>query len=171
MPSMTSLTTGSAAAAPAVAPSTRAAALSRRVAAGLSSLAPLLDLALRLIVAEAFFKSGLTKIASWASTVSLFENEYMVPLLPPEAAALLATGAELAFPVLLVLGLGSRLAAFALFVLNIVAVVSYPELGAVGLKDHVTWGLLMLVTMLHGPGRLSLDHLVARRFPGARDGR
>ena len=95
----------------------------------------------------------------------------MVPLLPPEAAALLATGAELAFPVLLVLGLGSRFAAFALFVLNIVAVVSYPELGAVGLKDHVTWGLLMLVTLLHGPGRLSLDHLVARRFPGARDGR
>ena len=64
MPSMTTLTTGSAAAPAAVAPTMRAAALSRRVVAGLSGLAPLLDLGLRLIVAEAFFKSGLTKIAS-----------------------------------------------------------------------------------------------------------
>ena len=55
--------------------------------------------------------------------------------------------------------------AFVLFVFNIIAVVSYPDLGDVGLRDHQTWGLLLLVTLLHGPGKLSLDHLIARRFP------
>ena len=137
----------------------------------LDAAAPAVDLAVRLLVASVFFKSGLTKIASWSSTLSLFENEYAVPLLPPEAAAWLGTGVELFFPVLLVLGLGSRFAAAVLFVFNIVAVISYPDLGAVGLKDHQTWGLLLLVTLLHGPGKLSLDHLLGTRFLGAAYGR
>ena len=131
---------------------------------GLDRLAPLADLGVRLLVAAVFFQSGLTKIANWDSTVSLFENEYAVPLLPPELAAFAGTGVELVFPVLLALGLGSRFAAFVLFVFNIVAVASYPDLGAAGLKDHQTWGLLLLVTLLHGPGLLSLDSLLGRVF-------
>jgi len=131
---------------------------------GLDRLAPLADLGVRLSVAGVFFQSGLTKIANWDSTVSLFENEYAVPLLPPELAAFAGTGVELVFPVLLALGLGSRFAAFVLFVFNIVAVVSYPDLGAAGLKDHRTWALLLLVTLLHGPGALSLDCLLGRLF-------
>ena len=127
-------------------------------------LTPGLDLGIRLLVASVFFQSGLTKIANWESTVSLFENEYAVPLLSPELAAFAGTGVELVFPVLLALGLGSRFAAFVLFVFNIVAVVSYPDLGAAGLKDHQTWGLLLLVTLLHGPGALSLDRLLGRVF-------
>jgi putative oxidoreductase len=130
----------------------------------LAFLTPLLDLGIRLLVASVFFKAGLTKIASWSSTLTLFEYEYDVPLLPPELAAYLGTAAELTLPVLLVLGLGTRLAALALFVFNIVAVISYPDLGEVGLKDHQYWGLLLLVTLFHGPGRLSLDHLIQRRF-------
>ena len=150
---------------------TRAGLRSRTVARvraagrGLQTLAPAIDLGVRLFVASVFFKSGLTKIATWSSTLSLFENEYAVPLLPPEVAAYLGTGVELLFPVLLVIGLGTRFSAFVLFAFNIIAVVSYPDLGAVGLRDHQTWGLLLLVTLLHGPGKLSLDHLVARRFP------
>jgi putative oxidoreductase len=128
---------------------------------------PALDLLVRVFVASVFFKAGLTKIASWETTLALFENEYAVPLLPVALAAFLATAAELAFPVMLVLGLGTRFAALGLFVLNIVAVISYPEIGEVGLKDHQHWGLLLLVTLLHGPGALSLDHLIGRRF-GAR---
>ena len=143
----------------------RALALARRGARALDHLAPLVDLALRLFVAAVFFKSGLTKIASWDATLSLFENEYAVPLLPPEAAALLGTGVELFFPVLLVLGLGTRFAAGVLFVFNAVAVLSYPDLGAAGLKDHQTWGLLLLVTLTHGAGALSLDGLLQRRAP------
>lgn len=142
----------------------RALALCKRVGDALGTLAPALDLLIRVVVASVFFKAGLVKIASWDSTLSLFENVYEVPLLPPEVAALLGTGVELVFPVLLVVGLGSRFAAFVLFVFNIVAVVSYPDLGEVGLKDHQTWGLLLLVAMLHGPGRLSIDHLIGRRL-------
>ena len=137
------------------------AGLARR---GLDKLSPVADLAVRLFVAGVFFQSGLTKIANWDSTVSLFENEYAVPLLSPEVAAFAGTGVELVFPVLLALGLGSRLAAFVLFVFNVVAVLSYPDLGAAGLKDHQTWGLLLLVTLLHGPGPLSLDRLLGRLF-------
>ena len=147
----------------------RALAWARLALRGLDRLAPLVDLALRLFVAAVFFKSGLTKIASWDSTLALFENEYAVPLLPPELAALLGTGVELCFPVLLVLGLGTRFAAAVLFVFNVIAVISYPDLGAVGLKDHQTWGLMLLVTLTHGPGALSLDRLIGRRaWPGLR---
>jgi len=130
----------------------------------LDALAPLVDLGVRLFVAAVFFRSGLSKIASWESTLALFDGEYAVPFLSPEVAAYLGTGIELGFPVLLVLGLGSRFAAFVLFVFNIVAVISYPDLGAAGLKDHQTWGLLLLVTLLHGPGALSLDRLIGRRL-------
>ncbi len=129
-------------------------------------LAPVLDLGIRLLVAGVFFQSGLVKIQSWSSTVALFENEYEVPLLPPELAAYLGTGAELVLPVFLALGLGGRLAAAALFVFNILAVVSYPDLSEVGLKDHQYWGLLLLVTVLHGPGKLSADHFIRRSFLG-----
>lgn len=142
----------------------RAVARLRATSRGLQALSPAVDLVVRLFVASVFFKSGLTKIATWSSTISLFENEYAVPLLPPEVAALLGTGVELLFPVLLAIGLGTRFSAFVLFVFNIIAVVSYPDLGEVGLRDHQTWGLLLLVTLLHGPGKLSLDHLVARRL-------
>jgi putative oxidoreductase len=134
----------------------------------LDRLSPAVDLVIRVFVASVFFKAGLTKIASWSSTLALFENEYAVPLLPPELAAFLGTGVELVFPVLLVLGLGSRFAACVLFVFNIVAVISYPDIGEVGLRDHQMWGLLLLVTLLHGPGALSLDHLIARRFKALR---
>ena len=55
------------------------------------------------------------------------------------------------------------LAALALFAFNVVAATSYPDISAAGLKDHVLWGALLLVLVIYGPGRLSLDHLLARR--------
>ncbi len=125
---------------------------------------PVIDLAIRLYVGKVFFMSGLTKIASWSSTLALFEYEYAVPLLPPVVAAWLGTAAELTLPVLLVFGLATRPAVFALFVFNIVAVMSYPDISDVGIKDHFFWGFLMLVTLFHGPGALSMDHLIRRRF-------
>jgi len=131
---------------------------------GLNALRPLLALAVRLWVANIFFKSGLTKIQSWDTTVALFTYEYHVPLLSPEFAALLGTAVELVFPVLLAIGLGTRVSAAVLFAFNAVAVISYPELNAVGLKDHFYWGALLLVTLFYGPGRLSLDCLLCRRW-------
>ncbi len=142
------------------------AALAEKAFLWLDRMTPLVDLALRVLIAAVFFKSGLSKIASWETTLLLFENEYAVPLLPSAVAAYLGTAVELGMPVLLLLGLGTRLAAAVTFVFNIVAVLSYPDLGEVGLRDHQYWGLFLLVILLHGPGRLSIDHLIRRRFLG-----
>ena len=122
---------------------------------------PLFALAIRLYVAWIFFASGLTKLRSWDITVALFQNEYHVPVLPPAVAALLGTSAELGLPVLLALGLASRFTAAALFAFNVVAVISYPELSDAGLKDHVLWGALLVVTFVYGPGKLALDIWIA----------
>ena len=138
--------------------------LARPIIRGLDFLSPLLDLAIRVWVANVFWKSGMTKIASWDSTVALFTYEYHVPLLSPEIAAFLGTGVELTMPVLLVLGLGARFSAAVLFVLNVVAVISYPDLNEIGLKDHYYWGLLLLITLLHGPGKLSVDHWLRKKY-------
>ena len=87
-------------------------------------------------------------------------------MISPTLAAISGTGAELILPALLVLGLASRPTALALFVFNIIAVMSYPDLSEVGLKDHQYWGLMMLVTLFHGPGKMSVDHWLRRRFLG-----
>ncbi|MGH8515504.1 MAG: DoxX family protein [Gammaproteobacteria bacterium] len=142
----------------------RLSQVARKVTAVLDFLSPAVDLLLRLWVANVFFKAGLTKIQSWESTVLLFTYEYSVPLLSPEIAAVLGAFTELSFPVLLALGLGGRFAAFVLFVFNTVAVISYPGLNAVGVEQHQIWGLMLLVTLLHGPGKLSLDHWIGARF-------
>ena len=138
----------------------------RTLAAKLDAASPVLDLLFRLWVANGFFKSGLTKIGNWQATLFLFENEYNVPVLPSNIAALAGTATELTVPVLLALGLASRPAALVLFVFNIVAVVSYPGLSESGMRDHVYWGLMMLVTLFHGPGKLSLDAWIERRIGG-----
>jgi len=147
--------------------------LGRRAYRALDLCAPVVDLVVRLWVATAFFRSGLTKIASWDTTLLLFTNEYHVPFLSPEVAAFAGTATELVVPVFLALGLGGRLAAAVLFVFNIIAVISYPELEGIGLEQHQVWGIMLLVTLLHGPGALSIDHLIARwlgREPADRAG-
>ena len=131
---------------------------------GLNALAPVGDLVIRLWVANVFWKSGLSKIQSVETTLQLFRYEYSVPLLPPELAAYLSMFTELTFSVLLAVGLAGRLSAAALFFVNIVAVISYPALEEAGLIQHQLWGLLLLVPLLHGPGKLSLDHLISRRY-------
>jgi putative oxidoreductase len=108
--------------------------------------------------------SGITKLHDWNITLALFRNEYHVPVLPPAVAAVLGTGAELGLPVLLLLGCGTRITAAALFAFNIVAVISYPGLSPAGLKDHVLWGTLLLVLFFYGPGKLSVDHWLARKL-------
>lgn len=131
-------------------------------------LKPLTLLGFRLYVAWIFFASGLTKIQSWSTTIYLFEDEYNVPLLPPEIAAYLATAAELVLPVLLVFGLFTRFSALGLFILNVVAVFTYPflwtKVGLVGLWQHVVWGIVLWAVFVFGPGKVALDWLLARRW-------
>jgi len=131
---------------------------------GLNYLTPLLDLGLRLWVANVFWSSGLTKIQSWDTTLMLFEYEYAVPFLSFSTAAILATGVELGASVLLAAGFATRFGALALFVLNYVAATSYPDISIAGLKDHYLWGALLVVTFFHGPGKLSIDHFLAKKL-------
>jgi putative oxidoreductase len=131
--------------------------------AGVTFLSPLFDLAIRIWVARVFWLSGQTKIQSWESTLMLFEYEYAVPVLPFEVAAYSATAVELIAPVMLVLGLGTRLGALSLFILNYVATISYPDINIAGIKDHLLWGTMLAVSFFHGPGKLSIDHLIRRK--------
>lgn len=128
-------------------------------------LQPVALLAMRLYLARVFFLSGLTKIQDWDSTVFLFTEEYRVPLLSPALAAALGTAGELLLPPLLLLGLAGRFAALGLFVLNIMAVVSYwHTLEGSALEFHLQWGLMLLLLLASGPGKLALDGLIKRRF-------
>ncbi|MCV2348492.1 DoxX family protein [Paucibacter sp. Y2R2-4] len=117
----------------------------------------------RLYVAQVFFLSGLTKIRDWSITLALFQDEYQVPLLPPEWAAYAGTAGEMALPVLLVLGLGGRFAALGLSVVNVVAVLSLSEIAPAALAGHQLWGALLLMVALWGSGRISLDALIRSR--------
>ena len=142
-------------------------AWAQRVIAALETAQPLAQLAARLYVAQAFFLSGLSKLRNWDSTLALFQDEYQVPLLPPELAAIAGTTGELVLPVLLALGLAGRFAAAGLSVVNVVAVISLAEIAAPALQQHVFWGSLLVGLLLWGPGRWSLDHFVLPRLQAA----
>lgn len=138
------------------------------IARFLDLLSPVFDLAVRLWVAWAFIKSGLVKIQSWDTTLMLFEYEYNVPLLSPQLAAWSGTAAELSLPVLVALGIAGRLSSLALFAFNAVAVYAYATFlfsaeGTAGLQQHILWGTMLLFIVFHGPGKLSVDHLLCKK--------
>jgi putative oxidoreductase len=126
----------------------------------LNALQPLLALLGRLYVAQVFFLSGLTKLRDWDTTLALFNDEYHVPLLPPELAAWMGTCGELGLPVLLVLGLGGRMAPLGLSVVNAVAVLSLAELVPAALQQHISWGIVLAVLAVWGSGPWTLDRLL-----------
>jgi putative oxidoreductase len=134
----------------------------------LDRLQPAAALLARAYVAEAFFKSGLTKLRDWDITLALFQDEYKVPLLPPELAAVMGTAGELVLPLLLLLGLGGRLGALGLSVVNGVAVLSLAEIAPAALQQHITWGVLLAGLAVFGSGHWSLDKLAQRRWPAFR---
>ena len=127
---------------------------------GLNALQPAAQLLARWFVASVFFRSGLTKIADWETTVALFTDEYHVPLLSPHIAAALGTSAELALPALLLFGLGGRFAAAGLFILNVVAVISVEDMPIPALQQHIFWGSVLAALLLWGPGRWSVDQVL-----------
>ncbi len=118
----------------------------------------LLALASRLAIASIFFLSGRTKVEGFLtltdSAYELFRTEYKLPLLPPELAAHLAAYAEHLFPLLLVLGLFTRLSALALLGMTLVIqLFVYPD----AWPTHLSWAALLLFLVGRGGGRLSLD--------------
>lgn len=116
-------------------------------------------LAIRLYLAQFFFFAGLTKIRNWPTTVALFTDEYRVPLLPPDLAAHLSATAELTLPILLVLGLATRLAAAGFFCMTLViATFVYP-----GVAENYYIFLLSFVLIAQGGGLFSADHWLAKK--------
>ena len=117
---------------------------------------PVVQLLFCLAIAGVFLKADLTKMASWEFTVQLFVDEYKVPVLPPEFAALLATTFELSCSTLLVRGLATRVATLPF--LGMVAVIQtfvYPN----AWSEHLIWGSILLSLLTRGGGAISLDRL------------
>ncbi len=123
-----------------------------------------LALPLRFAVATVFWNSAMAKLANWETTLSLFSDEYQLPLVPPELAAYLATTVEISTPVLLVLGLLTRPAAFILLGMTaVIEIFVYP----LAWPTHIQWAAMLLVLLCRGAGSLSLDYLILR-WLGAR---
>lgn len=121
-------------------------------------------LILRCWLAWVFFRAGWVKWQSWDTTVALFEYEYAVPLLSPMLAAVLATVIELGVPFLLALGFLVRPASAILLVFNFIAMNSYPDISAAGIKEHELWQLAMAVVLLGGAGNYSVTHTFRNRY-------
>jgi len=124
----------------------------------------LLGLIIRLGIADVFWRSGQAKVSGWhvtQTTVQLFRDEYKIPLLPPEVAANLASIQEHLFSLLLVIGLASRLSALGLLCMTaVIEIFVYPE----NWPDHLLWAGALLYVLARGPGELSLDALIRRKF-------
>ena len=137
-----------------------------RLADAVTWLTPhsLLALVNRVAVAGIFWLSARTKVDGWFtvsdSAYMLFREEYKLPLLPPELAAQMATVAEHVFPILLVLGLFTRLSALALLGMTlIIQVFVYPD----AWPTHLSWAGLMLYLVGRGAGNVSLDRALGIR--------
>ena len=125
-------------------------------------IGPALLLFIRIWMARIFFLAGLAKIDDMQATVQLFQYEYQVPLLPADFAAYTATTFELVCPVLLVVGLATRLAALPLIAMTLVIQFTYLQH-----IDHLFWFVLLAIPVLRGPGVLSADHLLGKAMRAA----
>lgn len=119
------------------------------------------SLALRIFPAMVFFQSGRTKVEGLfsikESTWFLFEHEYALPLIPSNLAAVLATTAEHLLPILMILGLATRLSALGLLAMTaVIQIFVYPDAWV----THGLWAAALLAVVARGPGALSLDHLL-----------
>jgi putative oxidoreductase len=115
-----------------------------------------IQLMARFSMAVIFWRSGQAKLANWDLTLQLFANEYKVPVLPPEIAAPMAAAVELSCPILLVLGLFTRVATLPMIGMTLVIqIFVYPMSWA----DHLVWMTMLLLLLSRGPGVVSLDHL------------
>ena len=120
----------------------------------------IIQLAMRIAVGAAFFRSGLLKVNSWEFAVQLFRDEYKVPLLDPLLAAQLATVVELGVPLFLFAGLATRLATLPLLgMIAVIQIFVYPN----AWSDHLLWGSILVFLLTRGPGAISLDYLIVRR--------
>ena len=120
-----------------------------------------IQLGMRFGVGLVFFNAGMLKYNSFEFAVKLFEDEYKVPVLAPDLAARLAMFNELTFSILLFLGLGTRLATLPLLgMISVIQLFVYPT----AWPDHLLWGSILIFLLTRGPGVLSVDYLIDRKF-------
>jgi putative oxidoreductase len=123
------------------------------------------QLLFRFAIAGVFLRAGLDKVRSWETTVALFRDEYRVPVLPPEAAAAMASTFEIGCSVLLVIGLASRLATLPMLgMLMTIQLFVYPS----AWPEHLVWGSILLFLLTRGPGAISIDRVIGLE-PAERD--
>jgi putative oxidoreductase len=123
----------------------------------------LIEFGMRLAVGATFFRSGMNKVESFDTAITLFREEYRLPFLPPELAAYLGTAVELSASVLLVLGLFARLGAAAVLAMTLVIqFLVYPE----NWPEHLMWASILAYVLSRGPGALSIDRIIAFRLFG-----
>jgi len=133
----------------------------------LNPLQSLFALGARCYVSLQFFRAGYVKYTDWPGTLNVYATVYHIPWLEPSDAAVAGTFCELFFPILVLIGLYTRLSAIAIFIMNVLAVVAYRQmLLAAGfeaaLGQRILWGTLILFVMIYGPSKLSIDHLLNR---------
>lgn len=135
------------------------------------ALPSVVQLVLRVALAVPFWRSGMLKWAGFLklndTAVTLFSDEFMLHLpggpyhFPaPTVMAFLSGCGEITFPILLVLGLGTRFAGLGLLFMTLIVELTVPD----GWPIHITWAAMALAIMAYGPGRVSLDHLIGRMF-------
>jgi putative oxidoreductase len=146
-------------------PDTKIAIWHRNIAPILPDIA---QFALRVAIGGVFWTSGRTKVDTGLtvseSAVELFREEYRLPFVAPELAAHLAAYAEHIFPILLLVGLATRLSASALFGMTfVIQTLVYPD---AFLSVHLGWFAMASAIIVYGPGRFSLDHAIKSRRTG-----
>src|ERR1700730_17636618 len=131
----------------------------------------LISLAARIFPAAVFWMSGRTKVEAFHVTenaIALFQDEYALPFIDPVLAAKICAFSEHFFPFLLVIGLPSRLAALALFIMTaVIEIFVYPD----AWPTHGVWATCFLIVIARGPGIFSLDHLLMRRWGCSKNSR
>ena len=119
------------------------------------------QLLFRLAIASVFLPAGRLKLASWESTIAMFQDEYKVPVLAPVVAAVLATTFEIVCSSLLIAGLATRLATLPLLAQIVtIQLFVYPQ----AWHEHLVWGSILLFLLTRGAGTISLDYVIQRRL-------
>ena len=130
----------------------------------LNLLIPIGDLIARVWVAQIFLLDGWYKYQNLQSTVKIFAHHYFIS---PTVTAIIIIIAEILLPILLILGLGGRFIILLFLIFNILTMYSYnfiwtPE-GAATLNQQMAWAMLLMLLMLHGSGKISIDHWLHKR--------
>lgn len=119
---------------------------------------PMLILTIRIWMAKAFLSIGVTKLLGWQSTTLLFKYEYQFPVFGYIFWAVFSTATEIISPILIIIGLFTRIASFPMLVLTAVIEFTYIQV-----TEHYYWAMLIGTLILFGPSTISVDHFIRKR--------